>query len=86
MTKKSTIRVIETGAKFEVKSASGGIYQITYAGSGDADPEFISLWQCNCPAAQRGRECKHIRAFLNSNIMDFGTDDDNGNIPQEIEF
>ena len=86
MANKSVIRVVEAGAKFEVKSASGSTYQISYAGSGDGDPEYIGLWQCNCPAGQHGQECKHMRAFLNSSIMDFGTVEDDGSVSQEIEF
>ena len=67
------ISVIEPGARFRVDSDSGKMYEITYAGSGDADPEYVALWTCNCPAR---RECKHLRAFFNSRLMDVGDGDD----------
>ena len=50
--------------KFVVASDSGKTYEITYAGCGDADPEFVSLWDCSCPAGRHGRDCKHVRTFL----------------------
>ena len=49
---------------YAVKSDSGATYEITYAGCGDADPEFVSLWDCSCPAGQHGRDCKHMKTFL----------------------
>ena len=50
--------------RFEVLSKSGRTYEITYQGSGDADPDYVEIWDCSCPAARYGRECKHISAFL----------------------
>ena len=45
-------------------SASNGkrSYTIRYAGSGDADPDYVSLWECDCPAAKyRTGMCKHAK-------------------------
>lgn len=53
------------GERYRVESDSGNVYHITYCGSGDADPDFVALWQCDCPAGRRGRECKHMHEFLN---------------------
>lgn len=60
------------GGRFRVDADTGNTYWITYAGSGDADPEYVALWECSCPAGKRGRECKHLAAFLNSRLMDYG--------------
>ena len=48
--------------QYEVLSDSGTTYIVRFCGSGDGDPEFCSLWECNCPAGQHGRDCKHVRA------------------------
>jgi hypothetical protein len=45
-----------------VISDSGHEYHVTYQGSGDADPEYVALWECDCPAGAHGKMCKHIRA------------------------
>jgi len=84
----SKIRVIEPGVSMEVISDSGETYDIRYCGSGDGDPAYISLWKCNCPAGSHGRECKHMRAFLGSRLMEYeGNEyDEEDGIPQEIEF
>lgn len=58
------IYAIEPGAKYAVESDSGKTYHITYAGSGDADPDYVALWECDCPAGQHGRDCKHLAAFF----------------------
>ena len=36
---------------------------LTYGGSGDADPEYVSIWDCSC-----GEEipCKHVDAYYAS--------------------
>lgn len=62
---------VEEGARFAVHSASGHQYQIKYAGSGDADPEYVALWDCNCPAARHDKSCKHLRAFLASRLTGY---------------
>lgn len=49
---------------YKIKSNSGNTYQISYNGSGDADPDYISLWKCNCPAGQHNKMCKHLKAVL----------------------
>ena len=50
--------------RYNVTSPSGNIYQITYMGSGDGDPEIVRIWECNCPAGQHGKPCKHIAAVI----------------------
>ena len=50
------------GSRFVVKSTSGNTYTVKYCGSGDADPDYVALWECNCPAGQHGKPCKHITA------------------------
>ena len=47
---------------YKVLSDSGHTYHVRYCGSGDADPEYVALWECDCPAGQHGRDCKHIAA------------------------
>ena len=66
------IRVVEPEQLYDVLSDSGNVYHITYAGSGDADPEYVALWECDCPAAQHGQTCKHLKGFLGSRLMDVG--------------
>ena len=83
----SIIRVGTPGKLMEVFSSSGKRYEITYAGSGDGDPEYVSLWKCSCPAGQHMRECKHMRAFLNSRLMDYGDSaSENEGVPREVRF
>ena len=65
------ISVMEPQKLFMVESDSGKTYHITYAGSGDADPDYVSLWKCDCPAGKHGRDCKHLTAFLSSRLMDY---------------
>jgi uncharacterized Zn finger protein len=60
------ITEIESGAVYEVKSESGNTYEVRYCGSGDADPEYVAIWECTCPAYKyRGGTCKHISAVVN---------------------
>ena len=47
--------------QFEVLSDSGKTYTVTYCGSGDGDPEYVALWECNCLAGQHGFICKHAK-------------------------
>ena len=61
---------IDPGARFAVFSASGQQYEIRYSGSGDADPDYVALWECNCPAGQHGQTCKHLTAFLESRLTE----------------
>lgn len=55
---------IEPGRRYAVESESGNTYTITYCGSGDADPDYVALWECDCPAGKRGKDCRHLAAFL----------------------
>ena len=48
---------------YSVQSPSGNTYTVKYCGSGDGDPEYVGLWECNCPAYRFGDgTCKHIKA------------------------
>jgi len=51
---------LEAGARYSCLSTSGQTYTLTYAGSGDADPEYVGLWECDCPARVT---CKHIKGL-----------------------
>jgi len=47
---------------YSVQSPSGNTYTVKYCGSGDGDPEYVALWECNCPAGTYRGTCKHINA------------------------
>lgn len=51
-------------AAYQVDSKSGHTYTLQYCGSGDADPDYVALWECTCPAYQfgNGALCKHVQA------------------------
>lgn len=59
-----TFTLNEDQNSYTVLSDSGCTYTIRYAGSGDADPEYVGLWECDCPAGKRGIDCRHMSAFL----------------------
>lgn len=59
------------GHAFKVLSTSGNTYTVKYCGSGDGDPEYVALWECDCPAGQHGRDCKHVAA-----VTRYGDDED----------
>ena len=63
--------------QYRVQSDSGSVYHITYAGCGDADPDYVALWECDCPAGRHGKDCKHITRFLE--MMDAGEFEDSNN-------
>jgi len=52
----------DSRAAYVVQSDSGASYHVRYCGSGDADPEYLAIWDCDCAAGQHGRTCKHVRA------------------------
>jgi hypothetical protein len=47
---------------YTVLSDSGRTYTVRYMGPGDADPDYVAIWECDCEASWHGRICKHIRA------------------------
>jgi hypothetical protein len=68
------ITTIQDGSEYSVKSSSGNSYTVQYAGSGDGDPDYCSLWECDCPAGQHGKLCKHVNAvidFIDSEDEDY---------------
>jgi len=52
---------------YTVESSSGNTYTVRYCGSGDGDPDYVALWECDCPAYKfRSGSCKHIQAVIDS--------------------
>ena len=51
---------------YTVESGSGKTYRVQYCGSGDADPECVSLWECTCSAGEHGKLCKHMKAVIDA--------------------
>lgn len=58
-----TVTVLDD-SRYSVLSPSGRTYTVSYCGSGDADPDYVALWECNCPAGRYGKDCTHLRAFI----------------------
>ncbi len=61
------IRGIEeiSGNEFRVQGSGDNVYTVRYCGSGDGDPEFIGLWECDCPASRyRPGLCKHAKSVI----------------------
>ena len=54
----------ESREAYDVISPSGNTYRVGYCGSGDADPDYVALWECDCPAGKHGKSCKHLSAVL----------------------
>ena len=55
--------------KAQVLSSDGSTYyNVQYKGSGDMEPDYGGIWECDCPAGQHGRMCRHVK--LVSNIID----------------
>ena len=58
---KSRLHIIgNDDGSFTVESESGHTYTVTHW-----SPEFeedVHVWKCDCPAAQHGRDCKHVTA------------------------
>jgi len=73
------ITTVEDGAIYQVHSESGHTYTVRYCGSGDGDPEYTALWECDCPA--RTEACRHITAVID--FMD--TQDDEAYEAAEID-
>ena len=47
------------------RSKPGTYHVVRFRGSGDADPDYVRLWECDCPAHKfRGDLCVHIRAVI----------------------
>ena len=69
--KPRTVGPIETlpGTReaYSVTSSDGrSKYLVKFEGSGDADPEYVAIWSCTCPAYEyhAGKPCKHINAVI----------------------
>ncbi len=75
---KTVVQVPGESNKYLVASSSGrGTYEVTYRGSGDADPEYVALWHCTCPAYKYRRDvCKHIEMVINYSAEVNEYDDD----------
>jgi hypothetical protein len=58
------IEAVRDGAEYRVLSDSGNTYTVRFCGTGDGDPDVVALWECDCPAGQHGRDCKHLRAVI----------------------
>jgi len=58
---------------YDVQSPSGNTYVVSYCGSGDADPDYVALWDCTCPAAKFSKGlCKHMNAVLRATHGKYG--------------
>jgi hypothetical protein len=73
MRKSMHVEEIEAG-QYQVHSPSGKTYNVRYCGSGDSDPEFMGIWECDCPAAKYSHDgiCKHIGAVVTTLDWDGG--------------
>ena len=60
--------------QYRVIKPNGTEYIVTYMGCGDGD-ENVNLWECNCPAGQRGKMCKHVRMAANYSQDEYDEDD-----------
>ena len=63
------LTVRQTGeTTYTVRSSSGNVYTVRFCGRMDD----VRTWECNCPAGQHGRDCKHMEAVvrLNNAICD----------------
>jgi uncharacterized Zn finger protein len=51
---------------FQVPSSDGSKnYTVSYRGyRGGGD--FVNTWECDCPAGQHGRNCKHVKLVVNT--------------------
>lgn len=49
----SQLQVTRKDADQDIFSVVSGhnTYTVTYCGSGDADPEYVALWECTCSAS-----------------------------------
>jgi len=80
--KKGTFTVVQDNLKsgrdsyLVTNGKSNSQYRVTYRGSGDADPDYVALWSCTCPAYEHGRGvdsdgcCKHINAVIQATDED----------------
>jgi hypothetical protein len=57
-----SVTISEDGNSYTVESASGSTYTVAYAGC--TDDGHGNLWECDCPAGQHGRQCRHLKAVL----------------------
>ena len=48
--------------RVESRSTPGTFHTVRFHGSGDGDPDYVRLWDCDCPAYRFRGSCSHIRA------------------------
>lgn len=65
------IREAGFGWRFEVISDAGSTWTVVCRGNGDCDPDYETLWRCDCRAGRFGRICRHVKAVWAS--LDEGT-------------
>ena len=59
--------------RYHVPSSTGQSHHtVRYCGSGDADPEYVALWECDCDGYKYHGDCKHITLInrINDYICD----------------
>ena len=61
--KTMSIRPLENGNAYAVHSNSGNDYTVRFVGRPDNN-DGVTLWECDCPAGQHGRDCKHLAAVV----------------------
>jgi hypothetical protein len=54
--------IANDNGSYTVKSDSGHTYTVTHRSP--YLEEDVHIWNCNCPAAQHGKDCKHIKAVI----------------------
>ena len=54
--------VVPEQYRVESRSAPGTYHTVRFCGSGDGDPDYVRLWDCDCPAYRFRGACAHIRA------------------------
>ena len=59
------IEILDGPERYIIPSSDGSRkYTVAYSGCADG---WADTWQCDCPAGQHGRECKHYRLAMSIN-------------------